>query len=85
MKKARGKGKASHLQEVKIRQQHEVIREKNKLSLVNDYKKAKKQTETMTADLEFLNKVEGKFDPFNAAVTGQSTNGPRKIGQQGAH
>jgi hypothetical protein len=26
----------------------------------------------MTADLEFLNKMEGKFDPFEAAVQGKT-------------
>jgi hypothetical protein len=69
----RGKNKAGHLQENKIHQQHEAIREKNKLALVHDYKRAKVQTEAMTADLEFLDRVEGKFDAFNAAITGQTS------------
>ena len=63
-KKMRGKSKAVHVQELKIKQQHEAIREKNKLAIVNDYKRAKEQTAAMTADLEFLDKVDGKFDPF---------------------
>jgi len=37
----RGKLKAGHVQEGKIRQQHEVIREKNKLALLKDFKRAK--------------------------------------------
>lgn len=68
----RGKNKAGHVQETKIRQQHEAIREKNKLAYLQDYKRAKLQTETMNNDLEFLNKVEGKFDPFHSVVTGQT-------------
>ena len=69
-KKMRGKNKAGHVQETKIRQQHEAIREKNKLAYLQEFKRAKVQTETMNNDLEFLGKVEGKFDPFQSIVTG---------------
>jgi hypothetical protein len=40
------------------------MREKNKLAYLKEYRKAKEQTETVTHDLEFLDKVEGQFDPF---------------------
>lgn len=34
VKKMRGKNKSGHVQEVKIRQQHESIRDKNKIALL---------------------------------------------------
>ena len=68
----RGKNKAGHVEESKIRQQHEAIREKNKLAYLQEFKRAKVQTETMTNDLEFLSKVEGKFDPFQSIISGQT-------------
>jgi hypothetical protein len=40
------------------------MREKNKLAYLKEFRKAKEQTEIVTHDLEFLNKVEGQFDPF---------------------
>jgi U3 small nucleolar RNA-associated protein 7 len=70
VKKMRGKMKTGRVEGSKVRQQHEAIREKNKLALVRDLKKAQEHERTMTADLEFLSKVEGKFDPFHAAVSG---------------
>ena len=33
----------------------------------------------MTADLEFLNKVDGKFDPFEAAINGKTAPDAAKI------
>ena len=74
----RGKNKAGHVQESKIRQQHELIRDRNKIALMQDYKRAKVQTEAMTADLEFLNKMEGKFDPFEAAIQGKTAPEPKR-------
>ena len=68
----RGKLKAGHVQEGKIHLQHEAIREKNKLALLKDFKKAKEQTQTMTEDLEFLSRIDGKFDPFESAITGST-------------
>ncbi len=68
----RGKLKSGHVEESKVRQQHEAIREKNKLAFLHEFKRAKVQTETMNNDLEFLNKVEGKFDPFQSVITGQT-------------
>ena len=44
------------------------MREKNKLAYLKDYRKAKEVTDTVTNDLEFLDKVDGKFDPFQQAV-----------------
>ena len=66
----RGKLKVGKVQSTKQNLQHEAIREKNKLALLKDYKRAKQQTQAMTEDLEFLTRVDGKFDPFEAAVTG---------------
>ena len=40
------------------------MRDKNKLAYLKEYKKAKEQTEVVTHDLEFLDKVDGQFDPF---------------------
>ena len=48
------------------------MREKNKLAYLKEFRKAKDQTETVTNDLEFLDKVDGQFDPFEAAITGQT-------------
>lgn len=41
VKKMRGKLKAGHVQETKQKLQHEAIREKNKLALLKDFKRAK--------------------------------------------
>jgi len=72
-KKMRGKSKIGNMQGSGIRQMHEMQREKNKLAYLNEFKQAKRQTETVTADLEFLNKTEGKFDAFESAITGQNS------------
>jgi len=44
------------------------MREKNKLAYLKDYRKAKEVTDAVTNDLEFLDKMDGKFDPFEKAV-----------------
>ena len=44
------------------------MRAKNKLAYLKEYRKAKEVTDTMTNDLEFLDKIDGKFDPFQQAV-----------------
>lgn len=67
-KKMRGKGKDGHVQEVKIQHLHQGMREKNKLAYLKDYRKAKEVTDAVTNDLEFLDKMDGKFDPFEKAV-----------------
>ncbi|MFO0118379.1 MAG: hypothetical protein ACK521_12480 [bacterium] len=64
--------KDGHVQGVGIQHLHEQMREKNKLAYLKEFRKAKEQTETVTNDLEFLNKVDGQFDPFEAAITGQT-------------
>jgi len=64
----RGKGKDGHVQEVKIQHLHASMREKNKLAYLKEYRKAKEVTDTLTGDLEFLDKMDGKFDPFQVAV-----------------
>ena len=72
-KKMRGKDKIGNRQASGIRQMHEGMREKNKLAYLQHYKQAKQQTEAVTNDLEFLNKVDGQFDAFEAALTGQNS------------
>ena len=67
-KKMRGKGKDGHVQEVKIQHLHQSMRSKNKLAYLKEFKKAKEVTDAIENDLEFLDKVEGKFDPFQQAV-----------------
>jgi len=44
------------------------MRERNKLHSVKEYRKAKEVTDAVENDLEFLDKMEGKFDPFQKAV-----------------
>ncbi len=67
-KKMRGKSKDGHVQEVKIQHLHQGMRERNKLAYLKEYKKAKEVTKVVTDDLEFLDKVDGKFDPFAQAL-----------------
>ena len=66
--KIRGKGKDGHVQEVKIQHLHQSMRAKNKLAYLKEDRKAKEVTDTVTNDLEFLDKIDGKFDPFQQAV-----------------
>lgn len=47
---------------------HQGMREKNKLAYLKEYRKAKEVTDAVTNDLEFLDKIDGKFDPFQTAV-----------------
>jgi len=55
------------------------MRDRNKLAYVKEYRKAKEVTETVTNDLEFLDKMDGKFDPFKQAVEeGNVTSEPTK-------
>lgn len=68
----RGKMKDGHVQEVKIQHQLESMREKNKLAYLKEFRKAKEQTQTVTADLEFLDKVDDQFNPFVSAITGET-------------
>ena len=68
VKKMRGKGKDGHVQTVKIQHLHQGMREKNKLAYLKEYKKAKEVTDAVEDDLEFLDKMDGKFDPFKQAL-----------------
>ena len=74
----RGKNKSAHREGAHVQQQHETIRSRNKLAYLQEYKRAKAQTEKITGDLEFLGKVEGKFEPFVSAITGQETEKKKK-------
>ena len=68
IKKMRGKGKDGHVQEVKIQHLHQNMRERNKLTFLKEYKKAKEITDAVEDDLDFLDRMEGKFDPFQKAI-----------------
>jgi hypothetical protein len=70
-KKMRGKDKSAHKEGAHVQQQQEKIRNRNKLAYLQEYKRAKVQTEAITNDLEFLGKMEGKFDAYENAITGQ--------------
>jgi len=43
------------------------------LAFLKEHKKVKAEHEKIEGDLDFLGKVEGKFDPFTSAITGQTT------------
>ena len=73
VKKMRGKSKDGHVQEVKVKQLHEAMREKNKLAYLKEYRKAKEVSDLVNNDLEFLDKVDGQFDPFESAITGTTS------------
>ena len=63
--KARGKGKIGNEMKSKVHQMHEKIREKNKLLYKREYERGKEEQETMEHDLEFLDKIEDKFNPLD--------------------
>lgn len=44
------------------------MRDRNKLAYLKDYRKAKEITDAVEDDLEFLDKVDEQFDPFQKAV-----------------
>jgi len=44
------------------------MRERNKLAYLKEYRKAKEVTKEVTDDLDFLDRVDGKFDPFAQAL-----------------
>ena len=60
--------KDGHVQEVKIQHMHQSMRDKNKLAYLKEYRQAKDVVETVNHDLEFLDKVDGQFDPFESAA-----------------
>jgi U3 small nucleolar RNA-associated protein 7 len=66
--KARGKGKIGREMENKTHVLHEQMREKNKLLYKREYERNKKEQDTLGDDLEFLTKIEDKFDPIEAAL-----------------
>ena len=68
VKKMRGKSKDGHVQEVKIQHLHQSMREKNKLTFLKEYRKAKEVTDAVQDDLELLDQMDGKFDPFTQAL-----------------
>lgn len=62
----RGKGKVGREMENVIHHQHEATREKNKLLYKREYEKMKKEDETMGQDMDFLEKIDSKFDPLDS-------------------
>ena len=65
-KKMRGKGKIGREMENKTHQLHETMRDKNKLLYKREYQRNKQENEQLQGDLEFLDKIETKFDPLEA-------------------
>lgn len=61
-KKARGRDKIGNKMASSTRQQHEVIREKNKFVYLKEVERANEEKQQMDGDLEFLNKQDDKFD-----------------------
>lgn len=66
--KARGKNKIGNREASNVRQQHEQIRERNKLQYLKDHNQAQKEQGTIKDDLEFLDRVEGAFDPMEESA-----------------
>lgn len=64
----RGKGKTGREMENKTHQLHEMMRDKNKLLYKREYERNKQEVDTMGDDLAFLEKIETKFDPIEAAL-----------------
>lgn len=44
------------------------MRDRSKLTYLKEYKKAKEVTDAVENDLDFLDRMEGKFDPFTKAL-----------------
>ena len=64
--KMRGKGKIGQEMGNKTHSMHEAMREKNKLMYKKEYEKHKKEQEMLEGDIEFLDKIDEKFDPLEA-------------------
>lgn len=64
--KMRGKGKIGREMENKTHVFHEQIREKNKLLYKREYEKTKKENDMLENDIEFLDKIDEKFDPLES-------------------
>ena len=62
----RGKGKIGREMENKTHQLHETMRDKNKLLYKREYERNKQENELLQGDIEFLDKIEAKFDPLEA-------------------
>ena len=50
----------------KIHKVHEAMREKNKLLYKREHEHAKKEQQTIENDMEFLGKIDQKFDPLES-------------------
>lgn len=68
-KKMRGRSKIGNKMASTTRQQHEAIRESNKLSFLKEVERAKAEKQVIDGDLEFLSKHESKFDPVDSMFT----------------
>lgn len=76
--KARGKGKIGREMENKTHKVHEAMREKNKLLYKREYEKTKKENETLEHDIEFLDKIDEKFDPLESFFKNQDKSSKRQ-------
>lgn len=74
----RGKGKIGRLMDNKTHQVHEAMREKNKLLYQKEYERSKREADTLNDDIEFLGKIEDKFDPLEAYFKGEEGTKKRK-------
>jgi len=64
-KKMRGRSSTGNKQTASARQQHEKIRDNNKLAYLKENDRAKAEAKQIDQDVEFLTKHETKFDPIS--------------------
>lgn len=76
--KMRGKGKIGREMENKTHQIHEAQREKNKLQYQKEYQKGKQEQDLLQNDIEFLDKIDEKFDPLESFLINESKTNKRK-------
>eukprot|EP00347_Sterkiella_histriomuscorum_P011069 403373871 len=76
--KMRGKGKIGREMENKTHQVHEAIRAKNKLQYEKEYKKAKVEQDMLQNDMEFLDKIDEKFDPLESYLISENKGNKRQ-------
>ena len=58
--------------ENKVHHLHEAMREKNKLLYKREYDKSKREDEMLENDIEFLDKIDSKFDPLDSFFKSKS-------------
>lgn len=53
------------------------MREKNKLQYQKEYKKAKAEQDILENDIEFLDKIDDKFDPLESYIINENKGSKR--------